>query len=558
MKFKALFAGVLIGAIALSSCVKNVESPEVTALRNARADEIRALAEYHRAEAAAATTLANAQAALDQAQAAYIAAQTQTEQANAASAKAQAELDLQRAQYAKELAELRYQIQLLQLQQELAAAVVAGQIEANDNLLAVLAQYNIARTDLVNLVAELEDDEFMLAFLKEIVESADPTVYIEELNKKAQEQIAKKEAAIARVQKELDAINAYRTFTPDQLKDKELAARLALIDANTKLEQADDNASKAWDAFAESRSAITNTTVYHELFSQQAAFGSSELRSFLNKYSTGVDYQDNPETGAREYYVVNSESKKVVIYNWATSEYADAERYPEAKDGIYEGDASAWTWISPSWTYFAPGIDAANLEAMYNEWRKPLAKAVEDAEAEDPVDEDKVKNAKKALADIDEAYAKVVTALKEMDAVKPAFDAAVKKAEDTYLEYVKREKAYYDAMQVQIDAQAEYDAIQNLLYYVDEYGNQVEIEAKIAELEDEIEDLQVDIFWIQRDLIEDTIDVHQMVQQMEAQIARMETEVAELKDQIAVQQKVVANLKAQLEAMLNGINGGAA
>ena len=71
MKFKALFAGVLIGAIALSSCVKNVESPEVTALRNARADEIRALAEYHRAEAAAATTLANAQAALDQAQAAY-------------------------------------------------------------------------------------------------------------------------------------------------------------------------------------------------------------------------------------------------------------------------------------------------------------------------------------------------------------------------------------------------------------------------------------------------------------------------------------------------------
>ena len=45
---------------------------------------------------------------------------------------------------------------------------------------------------------------------------------------------------------------------------------------------------------------------------------------------------------------------------------------------------------------------------------------------------------------------------------------------------------------------------------------------------------------------------------MEARIARLETEVAELKDQIAVQQKVVADLKAQLEAMLNGINGGAA
>ena len=556
MKFKALFAGVLIGAIALSSCVKNVESPEVTALRNARADEIRALAEYHRAEAAAATTLANAQAALDQAQAAYIAAQTQTEQANAASAKAQAELDLQRAQYAKELAELRYQIQLLQLQQELAAAIVEGQIEANDNLLEVLAQYNIARSGLVDLVADLEDDEFMLALLKEIVESVDPTVYIEELNKKAQENIAKKEAAIARVQKELDAINAYRTFTPDQLKDKELAARLALIDANTKFEQAADNESKAWTAFIESKYAITHSTVYYELCNPQVTLGSSELRSFLNKYSTGLHFQDNPETGVHECYVVNSESKKVVIFNQAIEKYAEWERYPEAKDGIYEGDV--WAWIQPSWTYFAPGIDAANLEAMYNEWRKPLAKAVEDAKAEDPVDETKVENAQKALDAIDDDYAKVTAVLTEMAAAKPAFDATVKKAEDTYLEYDKRQKAYYDALQVKNDAQAEYDAIQNLLYYVDEYGNQVEVEEKIAELEDEIEDLQVDIFWIQRDLIEDTIDVQQMVQQMEAQIARLETEVAELKDQIAVQQKVVADLKAQLEAMLNGINGGAA
>lgn len=557
MKFKALFAGVLIGAIALSSCVKNVESPEVTALRNARADEIRALAEYHRAEAAAATTLANAQAALDQAQAAYIAAQTQTEQANAASAKAQAELDLQRAQYAKELAELRYQIQLLQLQQELAAAVVAGQIDDNDNLLAVLAQYNIARTDLVDLMDELEDTEFTLAFFKEMQKSADPTAYIEELNKAAQEQIAKKEVAIARVQKELDAINAYRTFTPDQLKDKELAARLALIDANTKFQQAADNENTARTAFYESRSAIWNTTVYYDLYSEQVYGGPyTELLSFLNKYSTGVYYQENPETGAGEYYVVNSESKKVVIYNEDDEKYEDPELYPEAKDGIYEGDV--WDWISPSWTYFAPGIDAANLEAMYNEWRKPLAKAVEDAEAEDPVDEDKVKNAKKALADIDEAYAKVTAVLTEMAAVKPAFDATVKKAEDTYLEYVKRQKAYWDALQVKIDAQAEYDAIQNLLYYVDENGNPVAVEAKIAELEDEIEDLQEEIFEIQAELIEDTIDVQQMVKRLENRIARLETEVAELKDEVAIQQKVVADLKAQLEAMLNGINGGAA
>ncbi|MBO7575590.1 MAG: hypothetical protein J6S99_07280 [Bacteroidales bacterium] len=470
---------------------------------------------------------------------------------------AQAELDLQRAQYAKELAELRYQIQLLQLQQELAAAVVAGQIEANDNLLDVLAQYNIARTYLVDLVAELEDDEFMLAFLKEIVESVDPTAYIEELNKAAQEKITKKEAAIARVQKELDAINAYRTFTPDQLKDKELAARLALIDANTKFEQATENKNKANTAFWESVNAIEETTVYYQLYMDQVFMGSSsELLSFFNKYSTGLMSKINTERGVVEWYVVNSESKQVVIYNFPNTKYAESERYPEAKDGIYEGDVS--TMISPSWTYIAPIINAENVEAMYNEWRKPLAKAVEDAEAEDPVDETKVENAQKALDAIDDDYAKVTAVLTEMAAAKPAFDATVKKAEDTYLEYVKRQKSYIDALQVKIDAQAEYDAIQNLLYYVDEYGDLVEVEEKIAELEDEIEDLQDDILWIQRDLIEDTIDVQLMVQQMEAQIARLETEVAELKDEVAIQQKVVADLKAQLDAMLDGINGGAA
>ena len=64
MQHKPLFAALMIGSLALASCVKSIESPSVTEVRNARADELKSQTELNRANAQAATTLANAQASL--------------------------------------------------------------------------------------------------------------------------------------------------------------------------------------------------------------------------------------------------------------------------------------------------------------------------------------------------------------------------------------------------------------------------------------------------------------------------------------------------------------
>lgn len=81
MKKKMLFMAALAGAVTLASCVKDDESGSVTAIRNAKANELNSKA-----------TLNEANAVLAAAQAAYVAAQTATEQANTAFVQANAKI----------------------------------------------------------------------------------------------------------------------------------------------------------------------------------------------------------------------------------------------------------------------------------------------------------------------------------------------------------------------------------------------------------------------------------------------------------------------------------
>ena len=70
--FLAIYAlvGALVASPVFTSCVDNEESPSVTQLRGAKAEQLKAAAALAQAQAAAETTLANAEAALKDAQAA--------------------------------------------------------------------------------------------------------------------------------------------------------------------------------------------------------------------------------------------------------------------------------------------------------------------------------------------------------------------------------------------------------------------------------------------------------------------------------------------------------
>ena len=71
MKKKLMMVAVLLGALSLGACVDDNESASVTSIRNAKAQQLEALAALSSAQAEAELIVANAEAALKQAKAAY-------------------------------------------------------------------------------------------------------------------------------------------------------------------------------------------------------------------------------------------------------------------------------------------------------------------------------------------------------------------------------------------------------------------------------------------------------------------------------------------------------
>ena len=125
MKKKFMMAAVLLGALTLGSCVDDNESASVTAIREAKAAQLSALANYQQAQADAELILANAKAKVKEADAAYQAALAKIKDLQAQ----EKELELQKAQATLETdieaAKTKAQAQLIQAQAKLEAAKAA-------------------------------------------------------------------------------------------------------------------------------------------------------------------------------------------------------------------------------------------------------------------------------------------------------------------------------------------------------------------------------------------------------------------------------------------------
>lgn len=107
MLHKRYFVALLCGALCLVGCLKNEESPSVTQVRNAKANELNAQADLLKAQANAQTVLAAAEAKLKEAQA-------ELAKANAALVKAQAQYEEVRA----ELLGVEVKLQLVKVDEE--------------------------------------------------------------------------------------------------------------------------------------------------------------------------------------------------------------------------------------------------------------------------------------------------------------------------------------------------------------------------------------------------------------------------------------------------------
>lgn len=153
MNYKSLLFTALAGVMITSACVKNLESPSVTKVREAKAAEMEAAAALNKANAEATVTLANANAALtlakaevEKANAAKIAAETELVRINAELARVDVELAKVRVEEEK----VRLEILKEQLEQEKVRTETAkAQAELQLQMYAAKMQ---------NLIAQMEVD----------------------------------------------------------------------------------------------------------------------------------------------------------------------------------------------------------------------------------------------------------------------------------------------------------------------------------------------------------------------------------------------------------------
>lgn len=251
MKQKLFLGALLLGALTLNSCVDDTESASVTAVRQAKAEQLKSLADLNKANAEAALITANATKAAQEAQAEYLKAQAQFYQAQAAYEQAKAEwqnaqtekdkeqaaidlekkkLDLEKAQlamdnYKKELeviaAELEQRLMIAKVdiekqKNELQAQINKADKEKQQELQILLNRYNKASQELFEVQKTLASNEVTLAQLKAGVISA---------KEAAQKAIDKANSLIAEYEQQIlaneDAIKTLEaSYSPTEADEK--------------------------------------------------------------------------------------------------------------------------------------------------------------------------------------------------------------------------------------------------------------------------------------------------------------------------------------------------
>lgn len=573
MKFKALFAGVLIGAIALSSCVKNVESPEVTALRNARADEMRAAAEYSRALAAGETTRAAAEAAYYNAQAAYQNALAETEKARTEQEKAQAKADLAWAeqQVAQALAQMetdkiQNQIDLLQKQQQLNTELKKMNTQQAAYISQLMNDYITYNGQLSTAQSNYLNAQNTLAQLE--AKTVDPSAAL-------RKNISTWETEIEAYQAELDAIDEYLDEDVETLKAKREELRIAYNDAlreQLDKQTASNNINtKIWDQYNHINADVLYIDKWNEAFNYIG--GTPTVRNFINKYISFtlkdgfggvVKFQNNEEAiEAHNFYLqeayfevkpaTGTVADKVILWTRGLEGSFDTKNlidYPEAVDGVYPSG-----YITLLRQYFIPAVaQDANIKKIYDAAKASIQAAIDAAvEAEDVA----TKEAKEAeLKTLEEDWKEAEDVLKELAADKKGYEAEVKTFDELYTAYIQARKDQWDADKACTDAQTEFNAINTILNQAYEVHENAgwgywTIETRITYLKNSIAANEQSIQTAKEAIANNDVTAENAIAVAKANVERY-------KEQVEALQKVVDILKKQLEDALKEVENGAA
>lgn len=504
MKKRFMLVAVLLGSLALASCVDDKESDSVTALRNAMTEQIKSKTTLNNVAAEVDKMKAEAEVAYKQALAAQVA--VDTESAKQELALAQATFDA-----AVEAANAK-------LQKELQSYLSTAATTANSTLASLQYNYATALEDLQNLKTEKLRAEANIATLEKNVEvaqaDAKAQVYI------YRQQLAATEAKIAVLQDpaytNIDNVELYAKWEAAS-KKAELARNELRSNQGVALKASSDTLKLAVDALEEVMDVVgeLNSLVWVVEYSwdrepENIYYTDIYGSSIAPAYRTYSDFRIN-ET--RKYWAEKNLSDNVANALDVLGKSTDAKD-KTASDGV-------------TLTAYAQ-LAAAKAMPETNDTEKD-AKALAIATATDRLarcqkDYDEAVAAQKAFAD---ALAAI-----DLDVINQLI-AAVDAAEEARDE---AKAAFDEANEAAVKLEAECDILESLYY------NATNIEEQLANLESKKVLYQKEISYYENMATEDA----------EISLAEGKQLILDLEAKIAVQEKVVEVAKAALETFLEG------
>ena len=359
MKKKLMMVAVLLGALSLGACVDDNESASVTAIREAKAEQLKSIAAINNAEAKLAEALMESKIAIEAAKArqeeaaaaeaeanakiaelkAQLAADSYdanlaAELAKAEAAKKQAEADLQAAQAEIEAGTLSLQKLLSELQIQLLQAQYNLQKEQDniadlklEDLLDLADVYASALSGYISLEQTISAQEALLASQK-----ADLTDW--EVLKASE--IAAKEYSIEVYNMQIETLKKYTNYTEDidalklQLEEANEAKKLAQEEyakLNKAFNDLDIADLKEAAGVADLRDAVTEDELYKLISGSTGTYvGGIDFSAYIPGSVTWGGYTITSEDGEYTYSVAANDSLELEL------EYKDVRALKIAVD----------------------------------------------------------------------------------------------------------------------------------------------------------------------------------------------------------------------------------
>lgn len=597
MKKMILLVSMLAGVMTFSGCVDDKESASVTAVREAKAAQLSALAALSNAQAANQQALADTENALREAKVAYETAkaayqQALADQANseaqAAAAIAQQQMaaaqnEIQRLANDLEKMAIQHKIDMLDLQTQYEAALKKADDESQVLLGGLYVAYQTAATNLLDAQQEIARKKIELAKLQAGLVNSDETSQM--LINDQKRIIANNEQQIAEWTAMIEVFEAQKA--PEEAKAELVTEKAALSQLAQDQKKALTAANKAGQEMGEAWSDVRDqkySDLAQDVYSNGFAYLVDE-----DGNNTGVSFNDYILLNSYEATSLGKPVEATVDTYWfSITDDKGNTTYTAVMNRMIRKDVSKTETVAPgvestkTYTAYptayyqlnADGVKAyiaaikANVEKnegkALEDAQKALAaqqKVVADLEKAEIKDEAAIENAKSLLpglqTDVNTAQAALDKANAQVAAIQTTFDTMAAEAanwEATIKAYNAASEAYCDA-QFAVDKAYDAYTLQNkkvlaLQAVVDGQimidGNEYTIDGAIAYAERKIEMANRIIMFAKQEIV--GLESANSGGVTDLAIEKLEAEIEILEAELPALEKIVADTKAALDA----------